>query len=301
MLAWPPMIARITAAYLAVGVLAVAAWLLTGNQSWVVQFFQVPAAALMIGLAFTELWFCFNVVRYFAPDDLLRPGWVLIGCSAGCQVLGMICSQVLGVDSRLNPLAISAGAQESVIPMMRNIGLLIGGTFRFALLAGGLYFALKAYRQSGLLGRLSRWDRTVLGGFAVFVLRNVADVVVATQNGKRPDVWGALSWPVDPLLLLLLVQSLILFRSANQMSSGRIGLCWKAYSAGVFFTALGDISIWATYHSFLPWPWSALGWYVWLPAAASFARGAAFQLEVILNGRAVARPFLREFLNLSES
>ncbi len=125
--------------------------------------------------------------------------------------------------------------------------------------------------------------------------------MVAVQHGKRPGIWEVLGWPVDPLLLLLFWQAFLLLRSAQNMPAGRIGLCWKAYSAGIFLTAAGDVGIWATNYGHLAWPWNSIVWYVWLPAAAAFARGPAFQLEVILDGHAAARPFLWEFLKLSES
>ena len=298
--AWSPLVARITAAYLTVGVLAFFAWQLSGNDAWVIQFFRVPAAVLMVFLALVEFWLSSAVLRHFSSDDLLRPGWTLIACSAGCQFVGMICSQVMGVNSSLNPLNISSSAGESLVPLMRSIGLLIGGTFRFALLAGGLHFALKAYRQSDLLGRLTRADWVVFGAFGAFILRNVADVVVAVRHGHKPDVWEVFGWPVDPLLLLLLLQALLLFRSTQQMGAGRIGLCWKAFSVGVFLTALGDVGLWAANYNYLPWPWNALIWYVWLPAAAAFARAPAFQLEVLRNARNPAGSLLAEMLRSSE-
>jgi hypothetical protein len=285
---------------LIVGILAFVAWQLTGNDAWVIEFFRVPAALLMVFLGLFELWLSLAVVRHFATDDLLRPGWTLISCSAGCQFVGMICSQVLGVRSRVNPLSTFSDAGDFLIPSMRSIGLLIGGTFRFALLAAGLHFALKAYRQSGLLGRLGRADWVVFGGFGFFIVRNVVDVLVAVRHGKTPDVWEALGWPVDPLLLLLLLQAFLLLRSTREMGNGRIGLCWKAFSAGIFLTALGDIGIWATNYGYMPWPWSALNWYVWLPAAAAFARAPAFQLEVTRNVRTAAGPFLSEMLRSSQ-
>jgi hypothetical protein len=298
-ISWAPLIARITAAYLAAGGLALLAWQVTGNPDWAVEFFQVPAAILMVCLALTEFWLSSLAIGQFSSDDLLRPGWTLIACSAGCQLVGMVCSQVLGVPSRINPLVL-AGSPESLIPLLRNFGLLAGGTFRFAFLAAGLAFALKAYKQSSLGGRLGWAGRAVLAGFGIFVLRNVTDVARAIHGGKTPGIWEVLGWPVDPLLWLLLLQALLLWGATRQMGRGRIGLCWKAFSAGVFLTALGDIGAWAYQYGYLPWPWNALTWYVWLPAAAACARAPAFQLEVIRNAPAAAGPFVCEVLKASE-
>ena len=293
------LIARITAAYLAIGVLAFVVWQITGNPAWTIEFFRVPAAVLMVCLALTEFWLASTVIHHFSTDDLLRPGWTLIACSAGCQLAGMVCSQILGVSSRINPLSVLPG-HGLLIALTRSIGLLIGGTFRFALLAAGLHFALKAYRQAGFMGRMRWMDWVVCTVFAGFLLRNVADVVVAIRAGKTPDIWEVLGWPVDPLLWVLLLQALLLFRSASQMGNGRIALCWKAFSAAIFLTALGDVGLWAVNYGYLPWPWSAVTWYLWLPAAAAFARAPAFQLEVIRDARAVAGSFVCEVLKPSD-
>ena len=296
---WAPLIARVTAAYLAVGILALGAWLITGNAAWAVEFFQVPAPVLMVCLALTEFCLAALVIRHFSTDDLLRPGWTLIASSAGCQLIGMVCSQILGVQSRINPLLLLPKGGY-LIPLMRNIGLLAGGTFRFAFLAGGMHFALKAYKQSGLAVRRRWMDWGVSVVFAVFLLRNVVDVVVAIRAGKSPGIWELLGWPVDPLLLVLLLQALPLIRSAGRMGNGRIGLCWKAFSAGIFMTALGDVGLWAVNYGYLPWPWSSVTWYLWLPAAAAFARAPAFQLEVIYDGHSVAGHFIYEVLSPSK-
>jgi hypothetical protein len=241
-----------------VGIGAFVAWRITGNIAWVVEFFQVPAALIMVGLAILEVWLCLYAVNQFSADDLLHRGWMLIAGSAGCQLVGAVYSQILGVPSRLNPL-----------------------TYEVVLLAGGLSFALMAYRRAGLYGRLSPLDWAVLVGFGAYIARNVADVVAAMQAGKKPDIWEMLGWPTDPLLWLLLAEALVLFRSAQQMATGRIGRCWKAFAAGIFLTSLGDVGMWAANYGYLPWPWSSLTWYLWLPAAAAFARAPALQVEVI--------------------
>lgn len=296
---WAPLIARVTAAYLAVGVLALGAWLITGNPAWAVEFFQVPAAVLMVCLALIEFWLASLVIRHFSSDDLLRPGWTLIAASAGCQLIGMVCSQVLGSQSRINPLVLSPHA-TSLVPLMRHVGLLAGGTFRYGFLAGGMVFALKAYRQSGLNGRMRWIDWVASIAFAVFLVRNVVDVVVAVRAGKTLDIWEVLGWPVDPLLWVLLLQALLLFRSTGQMGNGRIGLCWRAFSVAIFLTALGDVGLWAVNYGYLPWPWSSVTWYLWLPASAAFARAPAFQLEIIHDGHSVAGRFLYEVLHPSK-
>jgi hypothetical protein len=138
-------------------------------------------------------------------------------------------------------------------------------------------------------------DFVVLAAFFIFLIRNVVDVVRAVHAGKQPQIWEILGWPVDPLLLVLLIEGFFLFRSSRHLGAGRIGLCWSALSAAVFLTALGDVGSWAANYGYIPWPWSSLTWYVWLPAAAAFARAPAFQLEVIRHAAGQRSRFAAEY------
>ena len=101
------------------------------------------------------------------------------------------------------------------------------------------------------------------------------------QRGKPTPFTEVAAWPVDVFLWLLLVEALLLYRSASEMGSGYIGRCWKALAVGVFLVSLGVVAMSATSWGYLPWPWSSVVWYVWLPAATAFALGPAYQLEAI--------------------
>ena len=164
---------------------------------------------------------------------------------------------------------------------------MLGGSLRFAFLAAGLFLSLRSYRKSGFLARLAVIDWVFLAATGAFVLREASDVIFAMQHGKHPSTAEVLGWPTDPLLWLLLAESMLLYRSVCQMGPGWIGRCWKAFSLGVALIALGDIAIWATNYGYLPWPWSSLGWYIWLPAAAAFAMAPAYQLEAVWRAYAV--------------
>jgi len=114
-----------------------------------------------------------------------------------------------------------------------------------------------------------------------YVAREILDVVEAFQRGQHFRFAVMAGWPVDFLLWFSLAQALQLRRSAARMGSGWIGRCWKTYSWGVFLLCIAVAALWATEWDYLPWPWSSLIWYLWLPAGTVFAMAPAYQLEAI--------------------
>jgi hypothetical protein len=264
-----------------VGLLAFAGWRFTGNIAWVEEYFRLPGALAMVSLAAAELLFCLQVRGEFSRAQPMRQAWNLIVVSAACDFAGALFTQILSAQIAVNPLWHTAWWSESLAASLRAYGSLIGGSLRFAFLAAGLFQSLRVYRKSGFLARLAVIDFVLLAAIGAFVVREAVDVIFAMQHGRRPSAAEVLSWPTDPLLWLLLAESMLLYRSVWQMGPGWIGRCWKAFSLGVALVALGDIAIWATNYGFLPWPWSSLGWYVWLPAAAAFAIAPAYQLDAV--------------------
>ena len=275
----------LTAGYLAVGLTALCAWWVTRDDAWVIEFFRVPGAALLVTLAAIELLLSIRVVREFSPGQLMRTAWKLIALSSVCDLGGALASQIFGTDSQLNVLRFLPGWSPPAAGTIRQFGLLLGGPCRFAFLAAGLFWTLRVYRRSGFLGRLALLDWVALGLVAVYIGSEARDLILALHAGKQPTPSEIMGWPVDPLLWLLLLEALLLYRSVRETGIGWIGRCWRAFSIGIALITLGDIAIWATNYGYLPWPWSGLGWYIWLPAAAAFAMAPAYQLEAVREAR----------------
>jgi len=275
-------IIAVTAAYLVCGAMAFVAWRITADDAWVTEFFQVPAALAMLWLSATQFWLAGQAAYHFAAGEPMRRVWTWITLSAACGLAGTVSTQIFAVKSPLNPLMLlPAWRTDSALAVWHEAGSIIGGTLQFAFLACGLRLAVRVYRQAGFLGRLKWSDRALLIAFAAYLVAVVYDVAVAFRAGK-PWRWSeAAVWPVDPLLWLLLLQALLLYRSVKRMGPGWIGRCWKTLSFAVFLTALGDVGTWAFNYGYLPYPWSAVVWYVWLPAAAAYALAPAYQLEAI--------------------
>ena len=194
-------ILAVTACYLALGLVCLAAWRVTGKIAWIDVFFKYPAAILMVILATTELLVSQRVASEFDRRQPLRRAWRLIGLSAGFNLASAVLVQILAT---WNP-AVSAA---------RQLGLLLGGPCRFSAMSAGLLWTLKAYRRSGLLARLRPGDWAVLALMGCYVFLEFRDVVLAWGHGMRPTVWMVLGWPTDPLLWILLAQALRLYRSA---------------------------------------------------------------------------------------
>lgn len=279
-------ILAVVSACFVVGLGALAAWGLTGNPAWIREFFQIPAALLMVWLAAVELWLSSAARLQFAPGELMRRVWSLIAISAGADLVGTVAVQILGIESRLNVLTRLPGWSKGLAADISVVGHLFGGPLRGALLAAGLWYAVAAYHRARFLGKLRAADWLLLALGAVFIGRNVADVVLAVRAGKVVGWVEAANWPTDPLLWMMLGVALRLYRSVQQMGGGWIGRCWRAFSIGVFLTALGNVGLWAEIYGYLRYPWTAAVWFVWLPAAACFALAPAYQLEAIANARA---------------
>jgi hypothetical protein len=277
----PTFVVVLTAGYAAAGLLAFAAWQLTGNDAWVEQFFELPGAVLLVMLAGIELALSLRVMTQFSPGQLMHTAWKLIAFSAGCDMAGAIASQFFGKATGFRLLRDLPWRPDSA-ETVRQFGLLLGGPFRFALLAAGLFLALRVYRQSGFLARLAARDWVLLAGVGLYIAREARDLIVAIQHGKHPRPEEIMGWPVDPLLWLLLAEALLLHRSVRLMGAeGCIGRCWRTFSAGIALVALGDVAIWAASYGYLPWPWSSVEWYIWFAAAGAFALAPAYQMDAV--------------------
>jgi hypothetical protein len=261
------------------GIAAMAAWGITGNVRWVEFYFRVPGAFVLVFLSATSLILCRRVQREFSPAEPMYRAWYLIFISAACDLIGAIFVQFLSASQAYNPLAYAHWWSPELAVSLRQFGQVIGGSLRFAFLAAGLFQALRIYRKFGFLARLTIADWALLAAAGAYVLREAADLAYAIHNGKHPSTGEILGWPTDPLLWILLAESILLYRSVHQMGPGWIGRCWRAFSLGVSFIVLGNAALWATAYGFLPWPWSSIGWYLWLPAAAAFALAPAYQLD----------------------
>jgi len=275
----------ITCCILAIALVILTGWQSSGSNAWVLEYFQVPVAQVIICFAALQIWYSRNVARHFASDSQYQNAWAILTCSAVCQLAGLLFSQIFGIDSRVNPLTHQPIPLSSLIPELRQFGLTLGGPLRFALMSIGFAMILRAQGRAGRLRRFKRIDWVVLTLMVLYVSRNVVDVVMALVAGKHPGFWEVWNWPTDPLLALLLGQTILLRRSAQRDNEEK---GWSAFALGVFLTAIGDVTMWAFSYGYLPAPLYTLSWCVWLPASAAFACAPAFWMTESVTQKSLA-------------
>lgn len=285
---WAPVrssILTVTAAFLVGGMVAHLLWYRTGDQRWAVTYVQTAGAAVLVALPAAAAWLSYRVSHEFSRPEPLRAAWLLIAGSAFLDFSGQLVSQVLAVRFPANPLVLLDWWSPGVGEGLREWGLFLNGPCRFALLAVALYYAIDVYHRSGFLGKFRGLNWPVVAAMGFYVVVEALATAAAFWRGKGPGMAEIAHYPTDPLLFVLLIEAMLLYRSAEEMGGGWIGHCWKSIGVGIFLISMGDMIIMATNYGYLPWPWSTIGWYVWYPAAAAFAIAPTYQLDAIAHAR----------------
>jgi len=251
-------------------------------------YFQGPGALMSLWFAGVALVLSYRARDIFEPGDSMHQAWAYYGFSCACELFSVVLSEVLTSPGWLNPLRGTPFGSPEFADALRDTGSVLGGLCRYALLACALAYGLKAYRQTGMLARLRRTDHLLLAGVGVYLIVKLFETITTVRDIRPPSLIDALGWPVDPLLWFLLVEALILWRSARAMRGGWIANCWISLTAGVMLAAVGDILLLLGRLGYLPWPYSGLEWYVWLPGSASFALAPAYQLKAVAQAHAVS-------------
>ena len=141
-----------------------------------------------------------------------------------------------------------------------------------------------------LVGKIDRLGNGVSGiepGQIVAAMPISGACVEFVWRPKTPppyDFHKMLGWASDPRLSILLFEAILIRRSAIETGWGLLAKSWGSFAAGIFLTSLGDMGLWASANSYLPWPYSSVTWYVWFLASAAFALGPAGTLRRARHG-----------------
>jgi hypothetical protein len=212
---------------------------------------------VLSALAATAL--SFGTMGQFPRKHPLHAAWMALAVAA--------VSRMVGLTVAAAPVLLGSG----VMHLLELSGQLIGGPVSLCALRFGLLSAHRAYRSIGLTARLKWIDYGVLAAGVLFTIRHIVQVVGILLGGQPQDLLVMLGWLSDPVLLFTLMVAVPLRRIAVSQGGGYVAHCWAAMACGTLLTLYLETT------GLLPWPWSSITWLVWIPAAAMFTVGPAYQ------------------------
>lgn len=269
-----------TAIHMSVCLLVFIFWQASGDNARIELFFQYQGSLFFVLFAAVELILAWSAFRQFSAGEPLRKAWLLIAFASFYRFLGYFFSKILNGETYLNPVFVFWGARDpSLYRVCERFGLIVSGPLSMATLAAGLFIILRVLRRLSILSRLKVIDYVLIFAVIGFTLRQTWEIAFELQHPPY-DLFKVLSWPSDLFLSVLLVEAILIRRSAVQTGWGLLAKSWGAFSMGILFTFLGDVGIWATTnHYYIPWPYSAYNWYIWFLASVAYALGPAYQVE----------------------
>ncbi len=270
-------------AQVSVGIALHFIWVWTGNWAWLGSYFDYPGTLYIVFLDVLKLWLCIVAWKQFREKASLRSAWLTISLAMGLMLAGDLFTHWLSLNTYINPLHyLWPGWNVSAANALQIWGSTIAGPLFMAVLAVGLFQGLQHYRKIGMLGTLRSYDFVLVGAAAIYALYVLVTVArIALNNTSLIGTAWMLTWPNDMLLAVLLLEAILLFRTAADMGKGYIAWAWGAFAVAIFLTVLESIGQWLTAYGYLPYPENAVTWYVWYVWAAAFALGPAYQVDAI--------------------
>jgi hypothetical protein len=257
-------------------------WWMTDNNAFIEMFFKYQGSLFFILFAAAEMWLAWKAFRQFSQGEPLKNAWLLIALASVYRLIGYVFSKILNSDTYLNPIYLLFGPQDkSFYSLLEKFGLFVSGPLNMIVLAWGLFLMLRTLRRLGYLYRLRALDYALIVAVPAFTIRQIYEIIIWIQTPQATyDLAKALMWSSDPLLSILILEAIMIRRSAIETGYGLLAKSWTAFAMGIFLTSLGNIGIWATTnHYYIPWPYSSFTWYIWFFASAAFALGPAYQVE----------------------
>jgi hypothetical protein len=183
--------------------------------------------------------------QQFSPGEPMRAAWMLVTVASFYRFTGLVFSQILSVRSYLNPLLLISGApDESLLLTCRRFGLIVSGPLHMAVLGVGLFLILRVLRRFGILSRPRPLDLLLISCVLAFTVRQVYEIVNWLRITPAPyDLHKVLGWASDPLLSILLIEAILIRRSALLTGWGLLAKSWRAFAVAIFLTSLGDVGL----------------------------------------------------------
>ena len=273
---------RVCAVHYAIGMTAYFHFLATGSYHYLNLYFLTLGTLFFLLATATEFFLAIECRAGFEADEPMRTAWSFIAFASLARFAG---AALISLDHWR--FASLPGSTTSVLAVilprgLPHVGEVIGGPLAMVFLAIALSRVLKIQPKLGVLRGLRLTDLLLIG-FIIAVTFGEA-VNIARYLGPAypsPPLTKTILWLSDPLLGLLLVQAVLIHRSAARVGLGLISQCWGMYVIAIVTTLIGDASIWAVGEELLPEKLVALTWYIWFFAAAAFASAPAYQLAAM--------------------
>ena len=264
---------------LALGMIAYAHFLITGQYSLLGWYFWALGSLFFLVMTATECCLAIICRTWFDWDEPMRLAWGMIACAALARLAGTLLRAVS--DGHLPWGYWHRFSQPSggLFVSLSQLGMVVGGPLSMAFLAIGLGRVLSIQRKFHLVGSLTRGDRALLLLVLAFTISQL--YINLPLSGNHPSLGTMLLWLSDPLLSLLLIEAILVRRSVIRMGQGLVAKCWGMFVLAIVVTSAGDAAIWASNHGLLSASLTALSWYIWFVAAAAFASAPAYQLAAI--------------------
>ncbi len=272
--------------------LLVATFLFVAASSGAVQFatgISKPAVqvlqwvGLWVFLAFALIEFGLGLVCWalFEAGEPLRRAWFFILLGSGFRLLGLAATAWTG------------GLAAAEAAPVRQVGVVALNPITAIFTAAGLWVVLQAHRRLGIARRPGPAETAliVLVTVAAVVLGHDATHAIMPAGSTRGGVF--LFALVGPVLGVVLVEAVMLYRAAAAMGDGLVASCWASFVAGVLLAMGGQWVTLAVQRGGLPLFYSDVGSLMWLAAELGFVLAPAYQIEAVVRARSVLRT-LRE-------
>lgn len=263
--------------HLALGMIAYAHFLLTGQYTLIHAYFSILGSLFFLVMTAAECSLAFICFSWFYAGEPMRLAWGMMACAALARFLGTLLRAVASGNSVWSTW--HSTVPGGTLQHLDTLGMVIGEPLAMACLAVGLWRVLTIQRRFRMLGSLTRGDQLLLALIGAFTLSQVA--LILPLLGTHPSWATRILWLSDPLLSLLLVEAVLVRRSVLRMGQGLVAQCWGMFVAAIVITSIGDATIYASSHNLLPDALTALSWYIWFVGAAAFASAPAYQLAAM--------------------
>ena len=257
-------------------------FLVTGSYRYISWYFWIFGTLFFLLTTAAESFLAFECRAGFEADEPMRMAWTFIALAALARFAGTV---LIALDNRQIASILGSAASLLAMALPRGLGqagAVAGGPLSMVFLSIALSRVLQVQHRFGVLRGLATTDLLLIGGIVAFTLGQIVYIVsYLGPSYPSPPLAKVILWPSVPLLALLLIQAVLIRRSAIRVGLGLVSRCWEMYVMAIVITVAGNALTWAVNEGLIWAPFTELTWYIWFLAAAAFASAPAYQLAAM--------------------